>query len=170
MLKLPCNQLDVGKVVCVERRFTPKFLRKMPSIGKSIYYHFGVVVGKNQIVHFSGDILKRVKLRLSSFQEFHSSFLSGLPIFEPATLSSDIEVYFHFPYRHSLEKIAERAIQRFEQARFRPYDLESNNCEHFASWCITGVEISYQADWWLENYPIGFRALCAALSFSGLVK
>ena len=166
MLKLPCHQLDVGKVVYVERHFTPKLLRKIPFIGKLSYYHFGVVVGKNQIVHFSGEILKKAELRLSSCQEFRSSFLSDLHIFEPATPSSDIEVYFHFTYRHSLEEIAERAIQRFEQARFKSYDLESNNCEHFASWCITGVEISHQADWWLENHPDGFRLLSYAISNS----
>lgn len=43
----------------------------------------------------------------------------------------------------SAEKTLMRARQRIGEASYR---LTSNNCEHFAMWCRTGVSTSHQAD------------------------
>ena len=53
----------------------------------------------------------------------------------------------------------QRALSRVGE---RPYSLSGNNCEHFASWCATGVAISQQVIAWLSSIRI-------ALAFTGAV-
>lgn len=53
----------------------------------------------------------------------------------------------------------QRALSRVGERR---YSLSGNNCEHFASWCATGVAISQQVIAWL-----GFLARLAFAMAAG---
>jgi len=53
-------------------------------------------------------------------------------------------------------RAVERAASRIGERR---YSLTSNNCEHFANWCATGVAVSYQV---IEAVAAFFRMLIAA--------
>jgi hypothetical protein len=52
----------------------------------------------------------------------------------------------------------QRALSRVSE---RHYSLTSNNCEHLASWCATGIAISQQVIAWIMSF---FRL---ALAFAG---
>jgi hypothetical protein len=52
----------------------------------------------------------------------------------------------------------QRALSRVGE---RHYSLTSNNCEHFANWCATGIAISQQVIAWITSF---FRL---ALAFAG---
>ena len=54
----------------------------------------------------------------------------------------------------------QRALSRVGERR---YSLTSNNCEHFANWCATGIAISQQVIAWITSF---FRL---ALAFAGAV-
>jgi uncharacterized protein YycO len=54
----------------------------------------------------------------------------------------------------------QRALSRVGE---RHYSLTSNNCEHFANWCATGIAISQQVIAWITSF---FRL---ALAFAGAV-
>ena len=49
---------------------------------------------------------------------------------------------------HSPEETVARARSRIGEEK---YDLASNNCEHFAIWCKTGVHESHQVNIWLTR-------------------
>lgn len=48
------------------------------------------------------------------------------------------------------EEIIERAQSKLG-SNFGGYDLYKNNCEHFASWCVTGVRRPRQTDHYNEE-------------------
>jgi uncharacterized protein YycO len=43
----------------------------------------------------------------------------------------------------------QRALSRVGERR---YSLTSNNCEHFANWCATGIAISQQVIAWITSF------------------
>ncbi|CAG2184879.1 unnamed protein product [Mytilus edulis] len=43
----------------------------------------------------------------------------------------------------SPERIAKRAVEKISKPDFK-YDALNNNCEHFATWCVTGESLSLQ--------------------------
>jgi Lecithin retinol acyltransferase len=42
----------------------------------------------------------------------------------------------------------QRALSRVGE---RGYSLTGNNCEHFATWCATGIAVSQQVIAWLKS-------------------
>jgi Lecithin retinol acyltransferase len=58
----------------------------------------------------------------------------------------------------------QRALSRVGERR---YSLSGNNCEHFASWCATGVAVSQQIiDWIRSFFQIAITAAAAVLSIA----
>jgi Lecithin retinol acyltransferase len=53
----------------------------------------------------------------------------------------------------------QRALSRVGERR---YSLTANNCEHFATWCATGIAISQQVIDWIRNIGDVVRAFMAA--------
>ena len=53
-----------------------------------------------------------------------------------------------FPQLFSNDEVVERATLAFQgmERVNNKYDIVNNNCEHFATWCKTGVPISFQVD------------------------
>lgn len=119
-------------------------MQKQPAIGdiliidRKLYKHYAVYIGNGKVIHYSAsdsdfgfDIAIR-ESNLNSFAgkynfiigQFTNSFLQNHKIFSP-------------------EETVARARSRLGEQK---YNLVTNNCEHFASWCKTGVSQSNQVN------------------------
>lgn len=89
---------------------------------RGLYTHHGIYIGNGQVIHYSGlaDGLQAGPICQVSLEEFSDN--QGF----------SIRHYHHYPY--SPEEIVERAYQRLGEDN---YHVINNNCEHFATWCVT---------------------------------
>lgn len=112
-----------GDHVYVERR---PFGSKVP-VG---YTHHGIDIGSGKVVHYSGEpgSTEPGRITVSTLEEF----LKGG---ELRVRRYRRDASFH------REKSATIAMSRVGETS---YHLVFNNCEHFASWCRTGVHWSEQ--------------------------
>ncbi|XP_020896348.1 uncharacterized protein LOC110235241 [Exaiptasia diaphana] len=62
--------------------------------------------------------------------------------------------------RYSRSEIISRAKKRLGETF---YGLLENNCEHFASWCICGLNVSLQVKEWFYWFREAFYSVCASL-------
>lgn len=103
---------------------------------RGLYFHYGVYVGHDKVVHFSSkgkhemnaDSADIIQTSLKTFAKGDQISLDTL---EKAT----------FPP----EEIVRRAISLIGTKK-GTYNLVSNNCEHFANWCRCGLLISHQKE------------------------
>ena len=113
----------VGDILKVPRR-----------IGVLRYYHFGVYVGGNQVVHFTNygpnnDIFDGFNMKEARIQK------TSIDIFaDGASISVDKS---EFPM-YSGYAVAERAESRIGDL-YGDYNVVDMNCEHFANWCRTNT-------------------------------
>lgn len=90
------------------------------------YSHHGIYCGNGQVVHYSGfaQAFKKGALEITTLAGF---------------LGSETQYYvIEYPsdkVRFSSEEIVSRALDRVDEDS---YNLIFNNCEHFATWCVTG--------------------------------
>jgi len=91
--------------------------------------HYGVYDGNGGVYHYVGDDIYSVYVRYSSLEEFENG--------GRAFLDSNYEGAF------SPGVIIRRAKSKVG-ASLGGYNIYSNNCEHFASWCVTRVRRSRQ--------------------------
>lgn len=98
------------------------------------YTHHGIYVGNGNVVHYSGfaEMFKKGKIELTSIDDFMGDAGDLYRVKYP----THCEVY-------SDDEICERALSRLSENN---YNLVTNNCEHFATWCVTGVERSEQVE------------------------
>lgn len=98
-------------------------------VQREVYSHHGVHIGDKQLIHYSGN-----PNDLSGKIEYTNivDFSEGRNLF--------VRVYFD---RFNLAETVHRARSRLGENQ---YNLTTNNCEHFASWCITGNRSSAQID------------------------
>lgn len=105
-----------------------------------VYEHHGIDCGDGTVIHYRKTdeaVISRTSL---------SSFSGGKTIFVK---------------QHSISYIPDVVIERAEsRLGEKRYDLVSNNCEHFANWCKTGKNVSYQ----LENFGLGIGGVSAYAS------
>jgi hypothetical protein len=99
-------------------------------VERGLYGHHGVDLGDGTAIDFAGGeggkaaaCIRRVTLM---------EFAQRAPIMVRA-----------YGPRFSAEETVERAISMIGRSG---YDLFSNNCEHFASWCVTGEHSSAQVE------------------------
>ncbi len=105
---------------------------------KEHYYHYGIVVDENTVIHFTAftnDIIsnkKEMKILETSLERF--------------LLGGQLEVQLPFDSKYSREKVVERAKRWVDCVQFRGkyYNLTTNNCEHFARYCYYGAHHSKQ--------------------------
>jgi len=99
---------------------------KTPRLG---YTHHGIYVGNYKVVHYAGlaDGLNSAPVEETTIE----NFLNG----------KNYEVIPHPNKTYSNEEIVKRAYSRINENN---YGLIGNNCEHFAHWCIYGVDTSQQ--------------------------
>ena len=123
---LPDQRLRVGSHI------------KVPRSG---YDHHGIYVGRYQVIHFSGKSTSLID---------KSQGRIGLTSLRKFALETKIEMveYKPLPPIFSREDIVARAEERLEKARANDdddkYNLFFNNCEHFATCCVTGQAKSEQ--------------------------
>lgn len=105
-----------------------------------IYIHYGIYVGDNQVVHFSGpvgdDILnpEQTQIRKTSLEDF----LRGDPLL--------IQIIDEDRRKYTPEEVKNRALSCVGKAEVvgGKYNFMLNNCEHFATWCVYGTGESHQ--------------------------
>lgn len=108
-------------------------------IKRGIYYHYGVYIGDNEVIHYQGD--GDIGTNNYVVQTSMSEFMKGQ------------DKFFALDFRHIKDEFKDNFnINRFkkiydnmetiERAKSKlyegNYDLLFNNCEHFASWCKVG--------------------------------
>ncbi|MDX2214152.1 MAG: lecithin retinol acyltransferase family protein [Oculatellaceae cyanobacterium bins.114] len=99
-----------------------------PFLGlNGVYEHHGIDCGDGTVIHYS-KAEAPATVRRTSF----AAFSMGNPVYVK---------------RYATHSIAEVVIQRAEsRIGEQRYDLISNNCEHFATWCKTGINRSEQVE------------------------
>lgn len=109
------------------------------------YVHHGIHVGGGRVVHYAG--LSRLLLLRGPVREVTlAAFAGGRPV----------AIKFRPRPRFSPDEIVARARSRLGENRYR---LTSNNCEHFAEWCLSGESRSEQ----VERYVGAVRAAAGRL-------
>lgn len=95
--------------------------------------HHGIYIGNDRVIHYDGkeDYGKNIIIE-TSFSEFKQ----GDPVM----------VVTH-PSGYTPYEIVERAKSRLGE---ECYGLITNNCEHFATWCVTGKSESSQVNFAME--------------------
>src|SRR5574344_1393183 len=107
---------------------------------KQGYYHFGIAIGTDEVIHFSGSTSdsvtdnKDVEIRDTNLD----SFLRG----------DELEVWSPFDSCFSRDEVCERALSYVGEGVFngKRYSLVDNNCEHFARYIYYGKKSSQQVN------------------------
>lgn len=99
-------------------------------VSRTLYTHHGILVGANEVIHYSGEPLEKIhaSVRLDSLETF-----LGEGTIEVVTYSAALPV----------EETIAKARSRLSESG---YHLVFNNCEHFARWCKTGDHASDQVN------------------------
>jgi len=97
-----------------------------PKIG---YYHHGIYVGDEKVVHYSG-----------LAEGFNSGPIEELSL-DKFKNGKKFEIKPHPNCKRSRQEIVQKARSRVLE---KEYDLIFNNCEHFVNWCIYNVNESKQ--------------------------
>ena len=105
---------------------------------KSGYYHYGIAVSNDRVVHFTAgdEDLSKNKKDMKIIESSLDRFLLGgtLQIESPYRASYDPEI------------VVERAKSYVDSPRFngKYYNFITNNCEHFANFIYYGDKVSKQ--------------------------
>lgn len=96
---------------------------------KGVYKHYGIDCGDGTVIHYRkpSEIIEQTSL---------ATFSRGNPIY----LAEYSQGFAYIP-----DVVVERAKSRLGENQ---YNLLTNNCEHFACWCKTGINHSKQ----IKNY------------------
>lgn len=100
------------------------------TVNRGLYNHFGIYISDNTVIHYAsktGSILEVAVIHATSLQKF----LNGSKNYSICYFSSG----------YSTRETVKRALSRIGE---RKYNLFNNNCEHFVTWCKTGVSYSKQ--------------------------
>jgi hypothetical protein len=96
---------------------------------QGVYKHYGIDCGDGTVIHY------RKPSEVIEQTDF-ATFSRGNPVY----VAEYSEGFGYIP-----DVVVERAKSRLRE---QEYNLLSNNCEHFASWCKTGISDSKQ----IRNY------------------
>lgn len=118
------------------------------------YYHHGVHIGDNKVVHLSGENKTNSKPRKCDKDEF----LCGENKLYQVKYHDSVKV---LPAQETIRR-ANKAVE--ESARWRPYNAISNNCESFATSLKTGESKSVQANNVVAGVSSAFSKLSSWLS------
>ncbi|MDR5659051.1 lecithin retinol acyltransferase family protein [Serpentinicella sp. ANB-PHB4] len=97
------------------------------------YKHYGIEVEDGYVIHFICDSILEQKngcIRKASLSDFQKDGV--------------IEIDHTVPYKFNKEQVVQRAYEQLNTS-FGGYHIRNNNCEHFASWCVSDVKDSKQA-------------------------
>ncbi|MBE3074685.1 MAG: EAL domain-containing protein [Actinobacteria bacterium] len=116
-------------------------------VGRVGYPHHGIDVGDGRVIHYSGEPGKSKShaiIRYATLQEF--------------TQGCEVKVR-RYDRSFDPDETVHRAESKLGE---RDYDLFRGNCEYFASWCVTGRNISGQINGAVAVGGLGTTALVAA--------
>ena len=144
-----------ARLIYVERSFVATFLETVfgallesehpiEHFARGVYRHYGVKISVGsespRIFHYSGPTTSEVKVIESSVKEF-----------EECSYLHDLFINRKSKYQHcDKEVIKFSGKEVFDRAKsslgknLGGYQLFTNNCEHFANWCVQGRRISHQ--------------------------
>jgi hypothetical protein len=113
--------INRGDHICVKHK-----------VFRDLVTHHGIYCGDGTVIHFHGDKINgNAEIRRDSLENFSHPF----PV-------SEILVFERCPWGS-----ADAVVKRAESClRESGYNLFSNNCEHFASYCMTNKWKSSQAE------------------------
>jgi len=92
---------------------------------EGLYEHHGIDCGDGTVIHYRkpSEIIERTSI---------DTFSKGQKIYKR-----------QYPIRYIPDTVLNRAESRLGE---KQYNLLFNNCEHFATWCVTGVSKSQQVE------------------------
>ncbi len=123
-------------------------------VSRAGYTHHGIDVGAGRVIHYSGEPGKskaHATIRHATLQEFAQG--------------SDVKVR-NYGKRFGLDETALRAESKLGEC---DYDLLGRNCEHLASWCVTGRNTSGQVIGAVAVAGLGTATAAAAAASVGVV-
>ncbi len=136
-----------------------------------LYDHYGIYTGNGGMIHYadpSGDWGKNIVVHRTTVDAFKedSEYLfvidfdkfvkkHGISIFDIITPDGiNVQKLFaallrnsNYYHLYTQEETVKRAESRLGE---RSYNIATNNCEHFAIWCKTGVSESTQVENFLQ--------------------
>ncbi len=100
----------------------------------TLYDHHGIYVGNGEVLHYSGlsSGFSKGPISRTSLKDFMGD--------DPCTVRR------HTAPLYSGDEAAKRAKDRLCLSMTEKYNVISNNCEHFANWCIEGDRASFQVE------------------------
>lgn len=133
------KEIRKGDIVYVVRTLTQSEKREAALVGLGgmiTYRHYGVAVGDHTVIHFvgsSGIFSGDIRIRHTSMAEFAKG--SSVEVDDYAMNGGSF---------HPNDSVS-RAFSKLG-SNFGGYHLINNNCEHFATWAVTGKKLSRQAN------------------------
>lgn len=129
------------------------------SVNRGIYKHYGVYVGNDTVVHFSGGegfelSAKRACIRKTSLENFRKN--------------DEIQIETRCCESYSRKETVMRALGAVGTEKGK-YALPWNNCEHFANWCRYGEKRSSQVEQFVSKVG-GLGLLAAGVLLIGCLK
>ena len=140
------------------------------AVDRGPYLHYAVYVGDGEVIHYrgrDGDFGGKITVHRAPMSEFLNKnkefFILDFPKEEQTVTLSDgikkllngevLELYHQLRrakdyHLYSPEETVARAESRLGEAS---YNFITDNCEHFAIWCKTGVSESNQVNTILEK-------------------
>ena len=128
-------------------------------MNRGIYKHYGVYVGNDTVVHFSGGegfelSAKRACIRKTSLENFRKN--------------DEIQIETRCCESYSRKETVMRALGAVGTEKGK-YALPWNNCEHFANWCRYGEKRSSQVEQFVRKVG-GLGLLAAGVLLVGCLK
>ena len=108
------------------------------------YTHHGLYVGNQKVIHYSG------------FSK--GPFAGPIEIVDLATFTQGKHTYVKSS-GHVIYSREEAVIRAYSCIGKDSYHLFSNNCEHFVNWCILGIPISMQTDFFIVNVVVRVQGI-----------
>lgn len=152
------NEIRFGDVVGVHRM-------------KGLYDHYGIYTGNGGMIHYadpSGDFGTNIVIHRTTLKAFKedSEYLFVID-FDKFIRKNQVKIFdIITPFGINVSKLLiallgnssyhiyspEETVQRAEsRLGERDYNIATNNCEHFAIWCKTGVSESTQIENFLQR-------------------
>lgn len=103
-------------------------------VDRLLYKHYGVYIGNGKVVHFAA-------------KEGHETNADNAVVHQTtlANFLKDGELLIDtsIPHKYTRDEIVQRALSCIGN---KDYNLVFHNCEHFASWCVSGKQRSKQVE------------------------
>lgn len=106
----------------------------MIRVKRGLYDHYGIYVGNNRVIHYSGSLSGKLTKEPRVEEVSLRKFLDG---------AESYQYYVDDENGYSADETIRRARRLLGEEK---YDLVFRNCEHFARWCRTGEDRSYQVE------------------------